>query len=642
MTTAKKLLSTQTGGDKLYVDDMFSTYLYTGNGSTQTINNGIDLAGEGGLVWTKARTAGGYNHNLQDTARGAGCYFSTDLTSAQQYIAQGITAFNNNGYSLGNSAVGNSNTVGYASWTFRKAPKFFDVVTYTGNGVAGRQIPHGLGIAPGMIIVKCYSGTNAGVQDWLVYHRSLGNDRYLSLDLTAAQSNSTIATWNSTTPTESIFTLGGAALVNASSHQYVAYLFAHDPSEDGMVQCGSFTTDASGNAVVSLGWEPQYLLIKTSNVTDPWYMYDTMRGLIADDTSTRPKALYPNTSDAESNGHPLAIGASGFRISGQGASITYIYLAIRRSNKPPTDGTKVYNAITRTGTGANATVTGVGFAPDMSITKQQAATIANAVYDRLRGATKIFSTSATTAETADTLGLLSFDQDGVQFGSRGQVNGSGVALINHFFRRAPGFFDVVCYTGTGIARTVPHGLGVAPELMIVKQRAPGTTGWLVYVSPLGNDHYLALNGIAGKTLDSSGVGWNLTSPTSMEFSLGTATGANTGNSTYVAYLFASLPGISKVGIYTGNGTSLSVECGFSTGARFILVKSVDDTGDWFIWDTARGIVAANDPHLSLNTQEAEVTTDDSVDPYAGGFIVNQNTATNINITGKRYIFLAIA
>ena len=85
-----------------------------------------------------------------------------------------------------------------------------------------------------------------------------------------------------------------------------------------------------------------------------------------------------------------------------------------------------------------------------------------------------------------------------------------------------------------------------------------------------------------------------------------------------------------------------MECGFSTGARFILVKSIDAAGDWFIWDTARGIVAANDPHLSLNTTAAEVTTDDSVDPYAGGFIVNQNTATNINVNGKRYAYLAIA
>ena len=111
---------------------------------------------------------------------------------------------------------------------------------------------------------------------------------------------------------------------------------------------------------------------------------------------------------------------------------------------------------------------------------------------------------------------------------------------------------------------------------------------------------------------------------------------------YVAYLFASLPGVSKVGSYTGNGTSQTINCGFTTGARFILVKRTDSTGDWYIWDSARGIVSSNDPRLSLNTTTAEATTDDSVDPDASGFIVNQNTATNINVSGGQYIFLAIA
>lgn len=110
----------------------------------------------------------------------------------------------------------------------------------------------------------------------------------------------------------------------------------------------------------------------------------------------------------------------------------------------------------------------------------------------------------------------------------------------------------------------------------------------------------------------------------------------------VAYLFASLAGISKVGSYAGNGASQTINCGFATGARFILIKRTDAAGDWYVWDSVRGIVAANDPHLSLNTTAAEVTTDDSVDPDASGFIVNQVAATNINVSGASYIFLAIA
>jgi hypothetical protein len=98
-----------------------------------------------------------------------------------------------------------------------------------------------------------------------------------------------------------------------------------------------------------------------------------------------------------------------------------------------------------------------------------------------------------------------------------------------------------------------------------------------------------------------------------------------------------------VGSYTGNGSTQTIDCGFSSGARFVLIKRTDSSGDWYIWDTERGIVAANDPHLALNrTDIAEVTTDDSIDPVSSGFAVNQVSATNINVSSASYIFYAIA
>ena len=220
------------------------------------------------------------------------------------------------------------------------------------------------------------------------------------------------------------------------------------------------------------------------------------------------------------------------------------------------------------------------------------------------------------------------------------MNASGEPYINHFFKRAPGFFDIVCYTGIGVARTVPHGLGVAPELMIVKGRSIARK-WCVYHAAIGGTKAGILNTTEIPAGPDGGY-WNNATPTSTTFPIGGDFDTNGNTYTYVAYLFASLPGISKVGSYTGNGTSQTINCGFSTGARFILVKRTDATGDWYVWDSVRGIVAANDPHLSINTTAAEVTTDDSVDPDASGFIVNQNTATNINVSGGQYIFLAIA
>lgn len=136
--------------------------------------------------------------------------------------------------------------------------------------------------------------------------------------------------------------------------------------------------------------------------------------------------------------------------------------------------------------------------------------------------------------------------------------------------------------------------------------------------------------------------WNNTTPTSSVFSVGTGTSVNASGSPYVAYLFASVPGVSKVFSYTGNGSSQTINCGFTAGARFVLIKRTDLADDWYVWDSARGIVAANDPHLSLNSAAAEVTTDDSVDTASTGFVVNQVAATNINVTSGTYIGLAIA
>jgi len=208
------------------------------------------------------------------------------------------------------------------------------------------------------------------------------------------------------------------------------------------------------------------------------------------------------------------------------------------------------------------------------------------------------------------------------------------------FRRAPGFFDVVCYTGTGTARTVSHNLGVAPELMIVKKRSGSSQNWAAYASPLGNTKYLRPNENISES--TSSTHWNNTSPTSSVFTVGTDNDVNARSANYVAYLFASVTGVSKVGTYTGNGSSQTINCGFTTGARFVLVKRTDSTGDWVVFDSARGIVSGNDPYLRLNSTAAEVTDKDAVDTDSTGFVVNETSGPNINTNGATYIYLSIA
>jgi len=328
-----KALAAATAAAGLDITELFSTSLYTGNSSTQTITNGIDLAGEGGLVWIKS-TTNTTQHCLFDTARGANKALVTNSTAAQDDLTSlGITAFtsfNSSGFTLGDdvgySSVNTSSRT-YASWTFRKQAKFFDVVTYTGTGSA-RTVAHNLGSVPGCIIVK---RTDA-VDNWTVYHTSLGNTKYLQLNQTAA-AGTDISRWNNTTPTSTVFTVGTDAAVNASGGTYVAYLFAHETGPNDVIQCGSYTGNGSASGpTITLGWEPQWLLIKNASGAYNWWIADTERGI---PTGGFTPLLAPNTNGAESYlGEYINVSGTGFQLVTANANVnqsgsTFIYVAIR-------------------------------------------------------------------------------------------------------------------------------------------------------------------------------------------------------------------------------------------------------------------------------------------------------------------------
>jgi hypothetical protein len=179
--------------------------------------------------------------------------------------------------------------------------------------------------------------------------------------------------------------------------------------------------------------------------------------------------------------------------------------------------------------------------------------------------------------------------------------------------------------------------------MIVKRR-DGTGNWPTYhkgTSANPEQNYLFLN--SNQAVLSSIAYWNYTAPTNTQFSVRTSNDVNgVIGGKYIAYLFATLAGVSKVGSYTGTGSNVDVDCGFSAGARFILIKRTDSTGDWYVYDSARGIVAGNDPYLLLNSTAAEVTSTDYIDPLASGFTVTSSAPAALNASGGTYIFLAIA
>ena len=629
------------GAEANYIDDVFSTYLYTGTGSTQTITNGIDLDGEGGLVWLKSRSAATDNF-LFDTARGATKELNSNTTDAEATLANSLTAFNANGFSISSASGIGVNAATYASWTFRKQAKFFDVVTYTGNG-SNRTIAHNLGSTPAFIIVKRTDATD----NWRVYHRSLTSAAYfIGLNQTNAQvSASTI--WNSTSPTSSVFSVGTDVSVNASGGTYVAYLFAHDAGgfgktgTDNTISCGSYTGNGSETGpVITLGYEPQWLLIKniTSGSTN-WLQFDNMRGIYTDSlvVSSTEYALVPNSAQAETGagGAFLQVNATGFQPTATATTInqsgdTYIYIAIRRPMKPPTTGTEVFMPDATT-----TNITTTNFPVDLNITQQRSNGV-NSVFDRLRGPAPYSRTYSTAVEADAATAGLSPKFDSMTTFDNNLFWGS-TSTASWSFKRATGFFDIVCYRGTGTGgQTFNHNLGAVPQLIIVKRRDVSTSDWQVYAEPITSSSYLKLNSDAAK--GTSSAIWNNTDPTATDFTLGTASDVNNSGSNYVAYLFATVAGVSKVGSYTGTGGFQTINCGFSGGARFVLVKRTDATGAWFVWDTARGIVSAADPTLRLNIASAEVTATDYIDPDSSGFAIGSTA----NTSGGQYIYLAIA
>ena len=623
-----------------YIENFFSIWLRTGTGASATVTTGLDASTNKALVWTKSRSAA-TDHKLTDTVRGATKALISDTTGAQTTDANGLTAFSSTGYTIGTDTNYNNSGATYVDWEFVATPKFFDVVTYTGDGTAGKTVSHNLGSVPGCIIVKRTDST----ANWAVQHRSLTADGLLFLNSTAAN-NSGASGWNSTEPTSTQFTVGTNAATNASGATYVAYLFAHNAGgfgltgTDNVISCGSFTGNGSTSGPsITLGYEPQWILTKNATSSGwNWNMFDNMRGL---PVGSGDLALQANLSNAESGAlNWIDPTATGFNITSSNAQInesgsTYIYIAIRRGPmKVPTDATNVFAPVAYTTYSSTAVTT--GFPVDLLLDRLRGSS--NTLdFDRLRGSStsssKYLQTNLTNAEATTSGTGFGFDSNTSVVDNYWNNNTSAIAWS---FQRAPGFFDEVCYTGTGSARTVNHNLGVVPELMIVKRR-DSTGFWAVYSAATGAANVLELQSSAAVT---SGSAWNSTSPTASLFTVGNtiATGASGG--TYVAYLFASCPGVSKVGSYTGNGSTQTINCGFTGGARFVLIKRTNTTGSWWVWDTARGMVAGTDPFLALDSTAAE-TNANVVYSVAGGFqLASSYAGTNGN--GDTYVYLAIA
>jgi hypothetical protein len=607
------------------VDDVFSTYLYEGNSFKKTVLNGIDLDSEGGLVWIKTRNAS-KDHALFDTERGRTNppKLRTNNTDGNMPVPDGLNSFNSDGFTVGADSGLNKTGDDLVSWTFRKAKNFFDVVTYTGNSVKGREIPHNLGVKPGMVIIK---NTTSGSTSWAVYHASAWPASGFLQENNAFQDSVSTGWFNDTEPTDSAFTVGGVKDANLSGEEYVAYLFAHDDSDESIIKCGSYT----GSTTVDLGFEPQWVLVKSSTFGEPWALIDNMRGFSPDKNSTFLNANTANAEITQTNGN-IGITSTGFESGGNfqfgKEGETYIYVAIRRPTKPAEEfePEELFAALPNTFADGDPGFK-TGFPVDMAISDGVSMGYDKDIASRLTG-TKRLETNTDNPEGNQPANKWDY-MDGFLSGSNG-------ADYGWLWRRAPGFMDVVCYEGTGANATISHNLGVTPELMLHKSRTGGSD-WIVHTpSIIAADSFLRLNR-NDLLLPNSNQGYtNTSAPTDTTFTVGNYK-LSMGGQTYVAYLFASVPGISKVGSYTGNGSEVEVDCGFTNGARWLLIKRTDADGDWYFTSNPGAFIILS----KLNTTDAPVNYQSTYNDVPSGFRVT-STSGDLCVDGAEYIYYAVS
>ena len=330
-----------------------------------------------------------------------------------------------------------------------------------------------------------------------------------------------------------------------------------------------------------------------------------------------------------------------------------------------TNGANYMAASTYTGTGATQSIVNSGnntaaisFQPDFVWIKSRSAATDHKLTDSVRGVTKALISDTAGAETTDANGLTVFGSSGFTVGTDTNYNNNTATYVAWQWRangipavtntsgsitstvsaNTTAGFSVVTYTGTGANATVGHGLGVAPSMMIVKNRSASSTSWIVYHTSLGATTAVYLD-TTGASAPSS-LYWNNTAPTSSVFTVGAYGPTNGSTNNIVAYCWAQVAGFSKFGSYTGNGSADGpfVYCGFRP--RFVMIKGISGVSVWYTYDSSRDTYNATINGLFPNSASAEGGTT-GIDITSNGFKL-RTTATDLNTSGNTMIFMAFS
>ena len=646
----------------------FNTVLYTGTGATNSIT-GVGFQPD--MVWMKSRSTADW-HMLCDSVRGLAPLFpnATDNEGGPvlvSYDSDGFTTtsngtINGSGKSLvawnfkaGGAAVTNTDGT-ITSQVSANTEAGFSIVSYTTPTTNNFTVGHGLNDTPKIIIIK---GRSLG-SSWTVYSSEIGASNYLQLNSTNG-SNASSLPFNNTAPTDSVFTAGSSTVWYGTNAQYIAYCFAE---VEGFSSFGSYVgTGASGNTVVT-GFEPAFVMLKSTSATGNWRMWDNKRTL----QNPRNNVLIANGSNAEfTNDVAIEFLENGFSFLGSGsndsgASFIYMAFAADPTTVEPTLEDS-FNTVTYTGAGSNQQVTGVGFQPDLVWIKNRDTTNTHTLHDTIRGIGNQIASNTTGVEQDETAyftgvgdGFLQFGLVGGNYNTIGQdyvawawkgaelpaINSNGSIPSVVSANPAAGF-SIVSYTGNGQdAQTVGHGLGNTPSIVITKNRNKNGNldgNWAVAYIPGVTAGYLNLT--AGfdtgrfDALFGSGINDNtFTVSTGGAIGYGHTNGAN---DAIIAYCFAEVAGFSKFGSYTGNGSTNgpTITTGFEPA--FVMIKRTNTNANWVMKDIKRGDLASLYPNLS----DAEYTVYDEVDFLSDGFQLKSNDISS-NSNSSTYIYMAFA
>jgi len=320
-----------------------NTKLYTGTGSSNALT-GINFQPD--LTWLKKRNGTNY-HVLTDAVRGATKQIYSNDTGAEQAVAEGLKSFDSDGFTLGTNGDTNGSGGSYVGWNWKAGTTSgittdgnttitpssysfnqtagFSILKFTGNGVEGAKLAHGLGTTPAMVIIKRTSTTG----DWVVYHKNLTATKSVFLNYTDVETARSPNGYIYSPDTKNI-TLSNHGDINNNGVTTVAYCFAE---KTGYSKFGKYKgTSSTDGAFIYLGFKPTFFMAKCIDNAESWYIFDNKR----EGYNVENRDLYADNNGAEGSADWLDLVSNGVKfrynsIGLNGSSNNYIYMAFGQS-----------------------------------------------------------------------------------------------------------------------------------------------------------------------------------------------------------------------------------------------------------------------------------------------------------------------